>query len=519
MLSNYLPSTGNISWKKCEIVALFVLILLLASLVPPPNALADEVPRQPLVAAVHVHSTMSTGSWTLDEVVRQAESLSLDAVVLSENFALRYEYGLFPLRGAFRVLRQFPSIVEYGIKEFLQEVEEVQARHPKMVIVPGVEVAPYYHWTGSLLDKTLTMHDAQKNLLVLGLSDKDDYAALPALGNTESYQYGWQTALNFSPVLLFIPAIWLWRRNAHQRNFRKPSSSTWFRILVGSLAGIALALLFNAWPLSQPQFSPYESQLGHLPYQAVIDTVGKRHGIAIWSLTEAKDFSEQSVNPFGQVTIKTDPHPEMLLQTNNYTGFGGVYQDNRTVTDPGGVWDQTLQQYLTGDRDKPPFTYGEIAFHTQGQAGIELDQVLTGIWVREHTTAGVLEALRTGHAYAIGQYGNTHGLRLHAFSVECGKRAASAMSGETLIRQKACSPTVKLSGFTTDHDTHSVSIRIIRSGQVVATYNTDTPFDIQFTDTQAPPEESMYYRIDVHGHGELISNPIFLTKTKTSSLF
>ena len=505
------------SFKKGAAIALLLLTLLGVSSTPSLSAIAPEGTRQPLIAAVHVHSTMSTGSWTLDKVVQQAEARSLDAVVLSENFALRYEYGLFPLRGAFRVRTHFPSVLEYGITNFLQKVEEVQARHPTMVVIPGVEVAPYYYWTGSLWDDTLTMHDTQKNLLVLGLSNEEDYAALPALGNIHSYQYGWQTALSVSPALLFIPAIWLWRRNVRQRNDgRNPKSFTWSKVLASSLAGIALALLFNAWPFSQPQFSPYDSQFAHLPYQALIDTVAQRNGVTIWSLTEAKDFSQHTINPLGSVTIKTDPHPEMLLQTNQYTGFGGVYQDTRTITDPGGVWDQTLKQYLSGNRVNPPFTYGEIAFHTQGQAGIELDQVLTGLWVQERTTAGVIEALRTGHAYAIGQYGNTHGLRLKAFSVECGEGKDSAMSGETLIRRKACTPTVSLSGFTTDHDAHAVSIRIIRSGQVVATYDRQAPFEIQFSDTNAPREGSMYFRIDIHGHGELISNPIFLRHLPSS---
>ncbi len=466
------------------------------------------------MAAFHVHSTMSTGSWTLDEVIRDAKARSLDAVVLSENFSLRYEYGLFPFRGALRAHTHLPSVMEYGIKEFLQEVKEVQARHPTMVVVPGVEVAPYYHWTGSVWNDTFTMHDAQKNLLVLGLSNEDDYADLPALGNTQSYQYGWQTALNFTPTLLLLPAIWFWRRNGNQPGLSSnPLFSTWCKIIGGGLAGMAIALFFNAWPLSQPQFSPYESELGHRPYQAVIDTVTKLNGLAVWSLTEAKDYSEHSITPLGMVTIKTDPHPEMLLQTNNYTGFGGVYQDTRTATDPGGIWDQALQQYLTGNRKNPPFTYGEIAFHTQGQAGIELDQVLTGVWVQERSTAGVIEALRTGHAYAVGQYRNPHGLRLQTFSVQCGDATLPTKSGETLILQKACTPSVKISGFSTEHGDHSVSIRIIRTGQVVATYNQDTPFEIQFTDTQALLEKSMYYRIDIQGYGELISNPIFLTRT------
>ena len=40
-------------------------------------------------------------------------------------------------------------------------------------IVPGIEVAPYYYWTGSLWGRTLTMHNAQRNLLVLGLTSPE----------------------------------------------------------------------------------------------------------------------------------------------------------------------------------------------------------------------------------------------------------------------------------------------------------------------------------------------------------
>jgi hypothetical protein len=492
-----------------------VLTFLWTSSTLPLNTLADEIPRQQLVAAFHVHSTMSTGSWTLEEVVQHTEALAIDALVLSENFVLRYEYGLFPFRGALRIHTQFPSVLEYGIRNFLEEVEHVKARHPKILLIPGVEVAPYYHWTGSLWDDTLTMHDAQKNLLVLGLSSQIDYETLPALGNTFSYQYGWHSIGSVAPALLFIPAMWLWRRSTNQRHASgTPKTRLWGKICASALGGIALGLLVNAWPFSQPQFSPYESQLSSIPYQALIDAVDNLGGIAIWSLTEAKDFSKHAIRPLGNVTIKTNPHPEVLLQTTHYNGFGGVYQDTRTITNPGGIWDQALTQYLAGDRKNPPFTYGEIAFHTQGQAGIELDQVLTVLWVQERTTAGVLEALRTGHSYAVGQYGHSYGLRLQSFSVECGKGTSSALSGETVVRQTSCIPIVMISGFATDQGTHPISIRVIRSGQVVSAYDTNTPFDIQFTDTQAPLEAPMYYRIDIHGQGELMSNPIFLTTTQ-----
>ena len=46
---------------------------------------------RPLVAAFHVHSSVSTGGLSLDQLAEQAETLGLEAVILSDNFVLHYE--------------------------------------------------------------------------------------------------------------------------------------------------------------------------------------------------------------------------------------------------------------------------------------------------------------------------------------------------------------------------------------------------------------------------------------------
>ena len=101
-----------------------------------------------LTVAFHVHSNVSTGSLSLDQIAEQAQKMGIDAVVFSENLALRYEYGLFPLRGMIRRTVTLPSVVEYGIDRYLAAVAEAQARHPGVLLVPGVEVTPHYYWTG-----------------------------------------------------------------------------------------------------------------------------------------------------------------------------------------------------------------------------------------------------------------------------------------------------------------------------------------------------------------------------------
>ena len=290
------------------------------------------------------------------------------------------------------------------------------------MLIPGVEVAPHYFWTGSLLEQNLTMHNAQRNLLVFGLPLAEDYKALPVSGNFQSYRFQWETALNLAPVLLFIPAGWFWHRRIRetgQMRRRRDTRANIYRILALAFVVVALLFLLNAWPFSSPVFSSYEERLEYQPYQTLIDTVRNRGGVAVWSMPEARDFHTHSFGPLGTVTVKTEPYAEALLRTRGYTGFGGLYQDNHKADAPGGIWDQVIEQYLTGRREAPPFVVGEIAFHKPGEAGIELNQVLNVLWVRERTTAGILEALRAGRLYTVGQYQTKFGLRLDEFRLDC----------------------------------------------------------------------------------------------------
>jgi hypothetical protein len=237
------------------------------------GALEGDPTRRPLLAAFHVHSTASTGSLSLDQLAEQAEELGLDAVILSDNFVLRLEYGLPPLRRVFRKTVSLPSVLDYGVERYLADIAAVQARHPGVLLIPGVEVMPHYYWTGSLLERNLTMHNSQKNLLVLGLSRAEDYAALPVHGNLSSYRYGWETALNVTPGLLLIPAAWLWRRRTHRTvlvGITPHTVTKRYRTPALVLAGVALPLLVLAWPFSQPIYSQYDDDLSYSPYQALL---------------------------------------------------------------------------------------------------------------------------------------------------------------------------------------------------------------------------------------------------------
>jgi hypothetical protein len=246
-------------------------------------AASDE--RQQLLATFHVHSTASTGDMTVEALAVRAEQLGLDVLILTDNFSLRYEYGLWPLRGILKQRVTVPSVLEYGIERYLDEIAASQRRHPRLIIVPGVEVAPYYYWTGSLVEHTLTMHNAQRNLLVLGLTKPEEYRSLPASGNPESYRFDWRGAVNGSPILLVVPAVWLWRPFRSSADRRSPRRMASVVLIV-----LAVALVANAWPLSQPAFSSYDAGLGYRPYQALIDDVANKGGLSFGSVADARYF-------------------------------------------------------------------------------------------------------------------------------------------------------------------------------------------------------------------------------------
>jgi hypothetical protein len=467
-----------------------------------------------VTAVVHVHSALSTGLDTLDSLAAEAEKFGIDAVLLTDNFLLRFEYGLFPMRGLIRRTVEFPSVKRNGIARFLSEVQEANLRHPRVLLIPGVEVTPRYYWTGSVLGKNLTMHDAQKNILVLGLKFEEDYLRLPVAGNHEAYEYGWRTVLGLSPVLLVPPGIWL----INHRVDRKVRVG-WTVVVVRSrhvASGVVLlivsgALLVNNYPFAVPRYDQYREGDEIRPHQDLIDYVRERGGMTIWSMPEVKDFHQFDYGRLGVVTVKTDPYTQVLLQTSGYTGFGAVHLDANTIGDPGGAWDVVLQEYARGRRrGTPPWGIGELAYHGVDATKKYLYHVQTVLWVRERTPPALLEAMASGRMYA-RQRTMEYGLVLADFSVASGRSAARVVSGQTLRVPGSDSIQVRVSVDATDGRTHPLSMQLIRDGQVIARRMGATPFEWDFDDHAPAPGDGTYYRLLIDGGAHrIVANPIFV---------
>lgn len=504
-------------WSRWFRLVRFALGVMLAPVGP---LMADDsAARESLLVAVHVHSIASTGSMSVEAVAQRAEQLGLDAVVFTENFSLRYEYGLPPLRQLVRVALSYPSLLEYGIERYLREVAEVQARHPKLILLPGIEAAPYAYWTGSLWSGNLTLHDTQKNILVFGLTAPGQHTSLPAHGNVASYRHGWQSFLSATlPLICLVSGagVMVSRRRAVRYGRELEVGLGW------SLAATALLLLgltsaWAAWPLGEARFAPYDSRLGVVPYQAFLDEARAQGGLTFWSMTEARDYATQSFGPLGTVTVRTEPHPDMLMLTHGYTGFGGLYQDAHHAVDAGGVWDHAIEWYLSGGREAAPVMLGESAFHSLAHARKDLDQVLSVVSVERRDAAGLLAAIRTGRLYAVERQKKEYILTLDRFELRCEGRTSVATAGDHIESARCAKPSVSAQISSSDGVAHPVQATVIRSGRALHTVTGSTPLRVEVQDVERRQGAAAAYRLLVRGSGEIVTNPIFLTDPAVST--
>ncbi|MBI3622345.1 MAG: PHP domain-containing protein [Nitrospirae bacterium] len=488
-----------------------------------------------IALAVHVHSTLSTGSLSLEELASRAREGGLDGLVLTDNYNLHVDYGVWPLRGLLRYGVNYPSVRRSGAAAYLNEIHALQRRHPDLLVIPGVEVMPHYFWTGSLWQGNLTLHNTQKNLLLVGLDDPEQLTAV-----IEGDRSAWRPAL-FWPLLLAGPAVWLWKRERvvevkmrffqlSRRRRRRPEA-----IAVAVVGGLLLMNNLVSAHGTSTRDDPYGPDPGDAPAQRLIDAARAAGGLSFWSLPEAiddhhyrmSDLASQdgTLGPLGligtllawyggTVSVRTNPYPESLANTTGYTGFGAVYQDHVRATEPGAEWDRLLRVYLDGVRAEPVWGIGELAYHDEGLGRKRFTDVQTVVLAESRSVTAVVSALRRGAFYA-RQRQPEWGLTLDQWSVHHGGdqtiAPAEAGSGQTLSAASGLPVTVGLAVSASDGRSAPVRVRVIKNGRVWREFTAQTPFDQQWTDVAPPANGRAYYRVEVgHGDQHLLSNPIFL---------
>jgi len=455
---------------------------------------------------LHVHSDLTTGDFTLEGLVGLAEQQGIGVLLLAENYRLRVDYGLPPFRALTRVSRHERSVGD-ALEGYFTRVAEVRRRLPHVLLIPGVEVMPHYHWTGSPVALDMTVHNLQKNILVFGITDPAALRTLPAPGNAQAGEYTVQSVADALPVLLLIPGVAaLLRRRPVRRRLGRGAvvvvrQRGWLPGTV--LCVIGAAALVRGWPFTTDRYPTWQDA-GVAPYQLLIDRVEQLGGVSMWSFPEARDIGEQQYGPV-RVGWLTEPYADDLLKTFRYTAFGAVYEDTSTFERPGGGWDRVLGEYVRGERSRPAWAVAESGFHGL-TAGKQVGPLQTVFLVESRTEAGVLDALRRGRMYAV-QRTRELGFDLAQFAVTAG--GASAGAGETLKVPAGTPIELSVAVEASDGRSHDVRLAVVANGRPVALERGGTPFRTVYrTTTDGTP---LVLRVEARGSQQrVLSNPIFV---------
>jgi hypothetical protein len=478
-----------------------LVLVLAAVLLASPAAAVERVH-----AVVHVHSDLTTGDFSLEGLVGLADAQKVDALLLAENYLARVEYSLPPFRALTRVSREERSVAA-APERYLARVAEVRARLPHVLLLPGVEVVPHYHWTGSPLALDMTVHDVQKNLLVFGVTDPAALRSLPVAGNAAAGRYTLQSALDALPVLLLLPGAVLLararpvRRRLGRGAFMVERRRPWARGL--ALCGLGTLALVRGWPFTVDAPPPGEDA-GAAPYQALIDHVDRLGGATVWSFPEARDIGEQRVGPV-RVGWLTEPYADDLLRTFRYTAFGAVYEDTSTFELPGGGWDRLLAEYARGERSRPAWALGESGFHGL-TAGKQIGPIQTVFLAAERSEAAVLDALRAGRMYAMRRTPEL-GFDLSEFTATAG--GASAGMGQTLRTPAGTPLEVRIAIDASDGAAHDVRVSLVRNGRLAVLERAATPYRTVYRETT--DGSPIVLRVEARGAQQrVLGNPIFV---------
>ncbi len=445
------------------------------------------------VGVIDTRTSFSDGAYDPLALAHLAAKKGLDVLVFNDHDRMVLEYGVPPFRNILKKKVELNSINKTGAAEYLKAIYRASRQIENLIVIPGSETAPFYYWQGSLFSRNLTAHDHEKRLLTIGMEAPRDYLDLPILHNGYTRRY----IKNFLPAMILLSGSFL-------LGLLLLREKRFYRLAGIFISLLSLLYLVNLKPFRSSPYDAYHGSQGIAPYQLVIDYVNARNGMTFWNYPETRS----GIRKMGPIYVNTPPYPEVLEDAVNYTGFAAIYGDTISLTEPGKQWDRVLSAYCKGERKRPVWGIATADFHKEGDGKQQLGDFPTVFLVSAKSQKEILSAMRQGRMYACGaKYPQR--IVLEDFSVCAGSCRQHAVMGEEI--QLESPPKIHIALALKQPAANRVNIRLIRSGRLIRTFSGSLPMEIEVVDTDVRPGEKNYYRIDVSGHGKLVSNPIFFT--------
>jgi len=445
---------------------------------------------RPLKTVCHVHTAYSIKpAGDVLFIAKKARAAGADVLITGDDNTAEFEYGLWPLRGLIKYRVSANSVTKAGPDLFLAHLAHVQKQVPDLLIIPGVEAAPFYFWTGNPVTG-LKINNWHRHFSVIGMNHAEDYYNMPLTGNRSSYHFA-PAAL--WPVLLLGLAAFLFFCGMKK----------------AALIFAAVGFIFTAdkYPFTKPAFNQY-SDSGWAPYEKMVSYAREKNALVFINHPEAGSW-DNAVKLTSRVSIQTPQYPESLEKLPQAHGFAAYATGNRHMTEPGGYWDKAINAYLTGMRKTPPWAYAETDYGGDTKNGAKIDESYMMVYAATATQSAVLAALKTGAFYCV-RPADAGALALTRWSASADGKMVSA--GQTLSAKSVYRMDAEIAAARGTVSTATASI--ICGGSTVAEKTGSLPFSLSYTGKV--PDKNTFCRLMAKhsANGYMLANPIFITKDR-----
>ncbi|MEE9274798.1 MAG: PHP domain-containing protein [bacterium] len=453
---------------------------------------------KPYRGIIHVHTTFSTGELSADEIVARAKQAGISIIVFTDHELVRVGWGVPPFRNLVsRIFDHRPSVLKIGVDLYFNAIEKLQRENPGMVILPGIETAPFYYVSGDPIFGKLKIHDWRRHILMVGLG-REAVRNLPVLNNGMSTRYFGAllpgTLYFLIPMMLSLPLL----------PFRG-----WVRWVGAAIFLVGLVGTIDAHPFRSSPFSIYNGPQGVRPYQELINYTEEKGGFALWA-HQGSLLTKQEVGPG---VLETKPYTHVLAQTVGYWAFDAIYEDNFRASLPGQVWDKYLVAYLLGQRPRAIWGYGGVDFHSEREmrGRKRIGNIQNVFFLDELSEDAFIRSLVNGRFYVVRGYTPAR-LQLDYFRIISPDEKTPGSYGDD-VRSKG-PPRITFQVSTRNGAREKVRAQVIRMGRVSQIFEGTTPMRVDYVDRDPIPHPRFFYRLDVKGkRGEhIVSNPIFVRR-------
>lgn len=478
-------------------ILIAVLILLLGTssylIAAKPPAKSSKQPAQPkkntvikpqsnlqqVAGAIHLQTPVSGGKRTVADYVSLARQNKMGVVCITDRDNQRYQYGLWPFRWLIKKTEERESVMTFGIDNYLSAINQANKSAQDVIVIDGVEVTPYYYWTGSYFKDTLTLNNRHKHLLVLGLNQAKYYQDLPTVANGKSRFSQYDNIQTYEPYQNLIDYV---TKNNGLIYWAHPESNEY-----REMSGVKVHTLPYAEALEATVNYTGFAVLGEGYQKAGIPggiwdktlmefCAGKR-ARPVWTIGELDDMGEKALD--GVQTV-------FLLKNQSYQGVLDALKTgkNYTVTKSQGGSALALNDFWIMADNKVAYSGELLTINSKSQ----------------------MPARPVGGTNSKSQKPTLY-IKITSVSKEPVPQSPAPPSKAK--DKKAGSKEPKSVAPKT-----MVTVKIISQGRLVQEYNQALPAEIKYTPDIAglKPGQMTYFRLDIidSNQGHLISNPIFI---------